>query len=795
MGIEFNFKESSFDGSLRVFLDAGPLKGGGENGELVHTQLYFSRQEWFIYVGTPDQPCSIEFDVPFVGGLKASAYLDIGTNVPSMPDPPQTVQEIAYKLNRNTSFRQSGAGFVLGASLDIHISVGVGFIAQGTIDAAAGFDLMLKKYNNLHCQGSNESVGIDGWYGSGQLWAYMQGGLKVLGVNIFKLGIAAILQTRLPNPFWAQATVGVRVKFLLFTFNKSVKFEVGSDCILVSDDPIDELGMPIIVGIDPFNSAVEVPTDVVPTVSLAVDLGEPVEATPIEGPPVTFVATYKEAILADDQGMSVPITRITTGGQLQFLPDDMLKGSTQYTFTIRIDVSKDGSHLTTEEQSVTFTTAESFNYIPESNVTAVYPVGGMTNYYKNEVPGHEGFIQLKVGQPDILFNIPNHVVQQMQLTDTEGNVVHFDYEYDAETNRIVFPLDPTLFQNESLYHLELVRAGKNSTSTGTGVVQSRNSGGFSNIGATIASLANSGDLLAVALGSRELGTQPPVTDGQVGGTSEIPTTTLYEMYFRVSKYNTLIEKVADINQYNSINERTKYLEHVENFDALEISGNYKYEPLVKFTSDIQNPWIHNFLEEYDGGVIFPAMGVMPSFSYYRLIQIGDHYFEAYAFPLDSAAEQSTTVFGATPNLITPEIFAGEATYNPQLQYMDFLMEEKTKNMIVQFRGAMQQVVNHVETEFKAFCEDNPTGTKYGCPCEDESNTFIPLTLDGPACYFKNTVGEHSFDVWNGSIPNLPIGEGYDCFLSYHLPDGTATSPGAPVNYIKATPPGGCTDCH
>jgi len=208
--LKINFSENTLDGNLTTYLNAGLVTGVGDQGLFVTADLHFSDTEWFIYVGTPTNPAGISINLPFInnddlsGALQTTAYFDIGTNVPSMPDLPDDVREIAYKINTNESLRQSGAGFIFGGAINLRVGLDIG-VASAEVRAGVGFDLALRKYNNLVCSETQEQVGIDGWYATGQMWAFATGELNAFGVNILNVGVAAVLQARLPNPFFAES--------------------------------------------------------------------------------------------------------------------------------------------------------------------------------------------------------------------------------------------------------------------------------------------------------------------------------------------------------------------------------------------------------------------------------------------------------------------------------------------------------------------------------------------------------------------------------------------------------------
>ena len=58
--IKFDFDNHVFDGSLEVFLNAGPLTGIGNEGKMVDAAIHFSKNKWFIKIGRPESRAGIK---------------------------------------------------------------------------------------------------------------------------------------------------------------------------------------------------------------------------------------------------------------------------------------------------------------------------------------------------------------------------------------------------------------------------------------------------------------------------------------------------------------------------------------------------------------------------------------------------------------------------------------------------------------------------------------------------------------------------------------------------------------
>ena len=580
VSMDFNFGESSLHGKLQVFLNTPILYGAGEGRKLVDAELHFSPTEWYIYIGRPEegQRCGLVVDL---GGLRieATAYFDVGTDVPSMPPLPQTVRELAYKVNTNESLRQSGAGMVFGAALTIEIAIKIGAIAEGGLEAGVGFDVMMKKYKDLHCQGDTGPVGINGWYASGQMWAYLRGYLKIFGVDVFEAGIAAVLQTRMPNPFWAQATVGVKVKIGPFNAKKSIKLELGQDCILVSNSGSNEgIGMDIISFINPYDGALDNELYFTPDVEFAVPIGRVIEIPNLQDPNIVYVfnTAIEEVKFFDSDSIDVPF-KLVFNEDSSFVsvePIDFLESADTFTMTILVSVSKDGANIGEEFKFTSFTTtAKELDIIPASNIKAAYPVNGMWNYYRSY---NQGYIDLARGQPKLFseYYLPENTRQFMRLTASDGVSHYVDYEYDGLKSIITFDLSDQQLNPQYGYKLEIVRvtAPKSSDSN----LQTSNAGGIQ---------------------SKNDWNTP--TNSSVHDKSPVAPKEkiIYTAYFRVSGFETFEDKFNAINSLTRVptgptSAHTtgpgKYvkLQGELLFDGLELYGNTFSEPLLTIIDNI-----------------------------------------------------------------------------------------------------------------------------------------------------------------------------------------------------------------
>jgi hypothetical protein len=597
----YNFNAEVFHGTIYAYLNTpnGVLTGAGQGGKMVDAEIHFDKKEWYIYIGKPGEGerCGIKVGIHTIGDVQLDAYLDIGSTVPGMPPIDPRVRSIAHKIKSNDMFRNSGAGFVFGASLNIEAGLDFG-IGSAFIKAGLGFDMMMRQFEGATCVGTNDEIGINGWYAMGQMWAYIEGDLQILGVNVLNAGIAAVLQAQLPNPFYAQATVAVKFKSFGFKYTKQLDVEFGNRCNIAAPNS-NGLGMEVISMINPPDSSSTMPVDIKPEVMLNIPLDKEVEVPALSGQMAKYKCSLKEISLTSSKYGSIEYTPVFNDDKtfITIDPQYMFYSHDTINVSVSVDVFKNGQSPVTETKTVSFTTAGAMTTIPETNILASYPVNGMYNFYKDEWIEHKGYIYLEEGQPELFYVIPDDVDQKVKLTVQGGTPLYFDYNYNGFENLVEFPLMPSWLQNGEQYQLEIVRVPKGSY-TNTDVQ------GYGQ-------LTGDPDLLA-ASGTGSY-TEPPA-DPENSEEPQSEETAILNMYFRVSDYNTFLDKI-NANTNNQITEVTteglyqtsysvlsKNIGSHEPFDGFELNGNDTNEPLIEFkTPDIKYlPWFNYYNVVYNG---------------------------------------------------------------------------------------------------------------------------------------------------------------------------------------------------
>lgn len=234
--------------------------------------------KWHVYLGEPekDKRCQfilVDFKSKIVNvSIGADAYLCIGNELPGdgkLPPIPEKVRNFldgksrggvtsdnitkanSARTNVENLFKDgSNGGVMLGASVWGYINVDLGLF-YGDMGATAGFDISIVKLsNNAVCVNTNGKPGYNGWYGMGQLYAYLYAkfGFKInLGffkkkVDLLDAGVGGVFECALPNPnyFTGKARVKLRLLGGLVNINKSFTFECGNVCELFMGNALDD---------------------------------------------------------------------------------------------------------------------------------------------------------------------------------------------------------------------------------------------------------------------------------------------------------------------------------------------------------------------------------------------------------------------------------------------------------------------------------------------------------------------------------------------------------------------------
>jgi hypothetical protein len=593
--ILFDNENDVLHANMEMFINVvgGVIKGIGQNNRAGWAVMHFEKSDWYMLVGTPNDPVGIEL----LWMLKMKSYFMMGKNLPGSPPPPRQVSEIlgitADDLDymRDLNAAESGFGFAFGMNFSFDTGNLKFLMFYGRFAAGIGTDFMIKKYaKEYHCVGSDETIGINGWFANGQSYAYVQGkiGIKVRlrfyrgNYDILDIGAAAILQTKGPNPFWMRGIVGGYYRILGGLVKGNCKFEVviGKDCRIVGNsNPLEDVD--IIAEVSPAPGGNDVDVFTAPQAAFNIPIGEEFVITDIENRKRTFRGRLVDFKVTDG---TTPVNGTIRWNEdsdvAAFDSHDVLPSEKKMNVTVRITFEElvngawkvvvfEGKEVE-EVKETTFTTGKAPDHILASNVLISYPITGQYNFYPKEY--NQGFIQLKQGQPE-LFTPGEEWVQSLRLSNAETkSYAETTLSYDASAKRVNFEI-PSGLLNDKVYAIEILNFPKQKAVLDANV---------QNVNTEL----QGGDTLTTKHIEGELALRDVKT--------------VYTAPFRTSKYYTFRDKIAGIklsitmnipSQAGDMAELRSYLQGPEAIDRFELEGKNGFAPLITTEALLEdNKW-------------------------------------------------------------------------------------------------------------------------------------------------------------------------------------------------------------
>ena len=600
----FDNENDVFHGDIEVYVNVvgGIVKGIGEGSKAGWAVLHFASDDWYVLIGTPDQPIGLEVARIF----KAKSYFMMGKNLPGSPPPPAKVSEILGGVDldymRDMNALQSGLGLAFGMGFSVDTGDLRFLMFYGRFAAGAGFDIMLKNYGtSYHCEGSNEPLGINGWYANGQAYAYVEGkiGIRVNlkfykgDYDILAIGAAAVLQAKGPNPFWMKGTVGGYYRILGGLVKGKCRFEVtvGKECKPVGEsNPLQDVS--IIADISPVMGTNEVDVFNAPQVAFNIPIGENFEITDKENVKRVFRANMVEFSVKDGASKIGGVNKWNTSNDVVVMnahdilpPQKEIKAYVKVVFEERVGsswmpVKFDGKEVV-ETKETSFTTGEAPEYIPASNVEYSYPIAGQYNFYPKEY--NKGFIKLKKGQPYLFENDPKWIKKARITEDVNHQrFVETDYTYDGGAKQVNYTI-PDGLSLATIYRFELLNIPRYNQVVDANV-----------------------EKVSKELVEGDEGVAQLTTKKVEGSVALLETESIYGASFRTSKYETFVEKmkslsignvgIVNINPVGNIHQLIGIVNLNEAFDYYELNDFENSKKLIQVEAILQsNIWYNEFV--------------------------------------------------------------------------------------------------------------------------------------------------------------------------------------------------------
>lgn len=610
---EYNFKENIFHANVEVFIDFQVVYGAGENKKAGSIDIYASPDKWHIWINHPDNRNGLK--VGLLESLIASLqfYMMVGNDLPPMPPIPQDILDspgfAGLDLRRFSSSAEmdtinSGKGFMFGA--DFRLDFDPSFlIFYASLKTHIGFDLALKEYSGLSC-GGRQSIGLNGWYATGQLYGRIDGSV---GINvdlffvkgrfeIFGLGLAAILRGGFPNPEWAEGAVGGYFTILngAISGHCNFQFSIGEKC-QPEMDPLQ--GIPLIVDVKPQNGATEVDCGIMPAVTFGIKIDFPFELKEVESGRVrNFRIRYRDYTLSrKSDGRIVEVLEyITSDDQLtvSLNPANWLKAFTEYRLVVTafVEDSIDGQWTPvryqgrdyTETRDITFKTGAAPDSIAKKDIWYSFPYHDQ-RYYLQESCNRKGMlVTARMDHPALagIKRQPGGVETGLNMDGIEAlfipvegtDTLRADIWWPRNCRTVIFDIpnlrnetvykfqitrDPTVAEYQAQLTAQLVMAFAQRNQPLKQVLKTR-----TDVQTRINRLSNLVEVKSTALEGTF------VKDGNKK--------VVYEYYFKTSRFNSPQQKIATIAAQGST--------YISLAGAYQITYNNPPEPLDVFEAKI-----------------------------------------------------------------------------------------------------------------------------------------------------------------------------------------------------------------
>lgn len=601
----------TFDANSKTYINiAGVLRGINDRGLVGEAAIHIGPDDWWFYIGRPSQM----FGLNILGLAEVKTYFMMGTKVEDMPPLPQEVSEVFDDVNTDfmamENAMMSGSGFGFG----VHFRAGFKFDygVYGEFAIGAGSDILLRDYGDAKCKGSNSIIGFNGWYASGQAYAFLKGDVgiraKVLGkkrgFSIAQLSAAVLLQAKAPNPSWFRGMVGVKYAILggMIKGTAKIKVELGTQCEIAS---AKELNVTIISDIKPDDRTTDISVFATPQVAFNIPVAKPFSMLNENDEVATYRVQLDELkLLKDKTAITGTMVLNEDGTSASLNLKDILPPVSVLTAAAKVHVERqNGSSWDVlknddEVKSASFTTGTAPDYIPWENVAYAYPVKKQYNYLPKEYG--KGYIRLKRGQPYLFAAVdPSGKRWKVTaaLTLSGGKSVNTDVTYDDATAQVNFDMNKDL-SKESVYTFKIVRTSLDGAAAADNVV--------TNEGTTVSA---DGDTTTIA--------ENTLKGNAVSGVSK----EVISYSFRTSKYNTFAEKMnAVTNPKDMFDVAQDYISVIgqrfdaeETFDKFEIEGDntMSTKPLISLVAGTNNSWLQNTMMPllYNGYPFHPSINI------------------------------------------------------------------------------------------------------------------------------------------------------------------------------------------
>ena len=613
----FDNQNDVFHANLQVKINlADAIKGTGPDGLVGEAVIHCDRNDWYIYIGRPSRPLGVNI----MGLSTVQTYFMAGTLIEDLPLPPSEVASIIGNIDmdfmRNENLLSNGNGVAFGMQFKTNFGFGQnsGFV-YAYMNAGAGADIMLRNYGSIQCEGRSGPIGINGWYASGQGYAYLQGKIGIrarrMEFDIMDVAAAVLLKAKMPNPSWFRGNIAARYNILggLIKGRVNLAVTLGEECVIITNG--NELGELELIGdISPAEGENEVDVFASPQVAFNTNIDREFGMMNIMDQYDVYRVMLDEYKITSADNQTIPgIIKWNSEKDLAvFETSNTLPGNTRISISAKVHIEKknngnwipvgEGGGTNYEMKSAGFTTGDEPRSIPENNVAYSYPLKNQFNFYKDEYSG--GYIKLKTGQENLFRAVDNGIRWEYlaRLSSGTGSL-ETAASYNSSESTINFNI-PAALSESTIYELQIIKRAAYSGSLDR------------NLERTTINKATVSDSDTITVALSQL-------TGSIAGDSE---SELYRSSFRTSSYSTFLEKLNNISssRTTTADASSQFTLPIfnttmnETFDKYELrGGGEKFDPLVTAQALPGSTWMDSQVFP----LVYELYGTVPGISLSR----------------------------------------------------------------------------------------------------------------------------------------------------------------------------------
>ena len=660
--LSYDSSENTFDANFKSYMSLGNVLIGiadsSDVGKLSDVRFKIGPKDWYLWVGEPNQPGGMR--VSIVPGIDATftTYFCLGSRLPKVAELEGELSDFfdvppTFTLNSQMA---KGGGFMHGSKFTLNADTTKVWIFTFYANLTVGYDLAMMQYDAL-CAHNYEKPGINGWYATGQMYAYLAAHLGYKFKFLFKerkgtiadIQAGILLRAQLPNPVWAQGIVKANYN-ILGIIKGSTRFNVefGTKCELLNpDSSAYVMDLVVFDYMDPAHGSQDVAVNVSPVIYMNYPVDTPIERVEGQDTSIYLIKIERIDFISSAGNEKFSWSRQEGGMEIAVKFKEFLRPDFNYQIKAYAYVEVNGELQDRDTLISSFSTGELPDIILPDNVAESYPHEGQQYFLPGDADAKHAYVKLASGQYYLFAKVPVNARSMYRLKQGEEVITEGPVFYDCQSNQVNFEVDWSVTEPETQYTLDILQGFKVDDPPEPPVFGGEGNGGFSGNG-------TSRELINPVVGSWPQG----LPGGSMNGFVKCMANTdfddtlktervLFSIPFRTSLHDTWTEKMqAMVNSmsFDTIltGQPVAYrLSGFEGFDDYEIHGYNGLPPFFnwKVVDDASTTWLapyRYFIANRSPGQFVLSADLTFDVLFFSA-EINDYYSESVFFAMQDSA--------------------------------------------------------------------------------------------------------------------------------------------------------------